>query len=200
MSKQLLIKKDGLPDKINLLLENISKNDKALNEFVKNPFQVLAKNMPDEIGKMSATSISDSNKLLFAVLANNEFKNWLIKYQAEAEIEMSKPENANKSIEEIFPGDKVYKDLSAAIIEYGNQQILTAVLSGGGRGSGLRPPPDDDRLLPTFTCRAFGRPFVDIVIRIQKFRVIFDTIIRNTKLETRRLSAASRVRKITIKK
>jgi len=164
MSKQLLIKSDDLPSKINLLLEKVSKNDKALNEFVKNPFQVLASEMPDDIGKMTEAEISSSNKLLFAVLANDEFKNWLIKYQEEAEIGL-------------FTEEKTIKDLSFAIIKFGNIKILEAMLKGGGIDSLRDAVTCNSRLKLINKSRGFD--FVYILINVQKFRAIADAIIKN---------------------
>lgn len=131
MRKQLLIENKDLPKKVNQLLEKVSENEDALNEFVKNPVQVILEELPTEIGyNITKANISDGNKLVFSILSNAKFRNWLIEYQKGAEIEMSKPTNSEKSIDEIFSKDKILEDLSSAIFEYGDKEIFKSILRG----------------------------------------------------------------------
>jgi len=192
MSKQLLIPSKDLSKKINQFVEKVSQNEAALNEFVDNPFQVLAQALPNEMGDMTKAEISDSNKLLFSVLANREFTNWLVDYQKNIENEMSKPENVKKTVGAVFNRDKIYEDLSSAIMKYGDEKILSIILQGSGSdlaGSAYNKGLDG---LPCGTPwpRAHGFiigtdiTFTDIVTVIQSIRVVAERIAKKATLET----------------
>jgi len=205
MSKQLLINSNDLPKKVNQLLESVSKNKKTYNEFIKNPFQVLANAMPNEMGKMSEIDISNSNKLLLALLASARFRNWLIKYQKILEIEMSKPENLNKSIDEVFPNGKVWEVVAASMVRYcPKNKELRLDLRFGPSGLSIWPCLDID-LMYDSKFRFFG-PIIDLGKRVLNIRAIAGRLTQPVELKNAtigrkvKLGAATKLENVAIRR
>jgi hypothetical protein len=118
----LVLNHDELCKKVSSLMDDLTKSEALRNLFIENPTEVISKRVwPLDQGEiLSPQIVSNSNKFLYTVLANNEFYEWLKKYQKDI-IERFKNEPG-------FDKTTIYLEFVEAFAEYGDPDFLTKTL------------------------------------------------------------------------
>jgi hypothetical protein len=103
-------------------------------EFLIDPAGYLAAKLHSQFAsRIPRGRLNGANRFLFSVMSNEKFLGWLTEYQAQA----------LKSFEEdplaIIDKNKVRLDLAKAMVEFGDAEIIGAILPGN-----LKPTPGDD--------------------------------------------------------
>lgn len=75
---RLVIKPRGLRKNLVTLFQRLEKNTKARDAFIRNPVGTLAKEVTRR--RLPPQRVSEANRLLFALLANDEMVRWLRTY------------------------------------------------------------------------------------------------------------------------
>lgn len=118
-SKGLLLKVTGLQKKTSALFKELEGSSKLKESFIRNPSGVLS---PKLFGKkLSKQQVSDTNRLLFSILANDKFLNWVDSYAAE---------NRGKKVSQA----QFSRDFADALLKFGDKNILGSLIQSASRG------------------------------------------------------------------
>lgn len=120
-SQKLVLPIKDLRTRTTALFEKLSEDEKARNKFIKNPAEAISQMWGVKLPKQE---ISDANRFLFCVLANDKMNKWLSSYDG-------------------YPGGKrvtdaqFARDFSDAITKYGDADLVHAALQQSAHGFGL---------------------------------------------------------------
>jgi hypothetical protein len=118
-SQGLLLKVPGLQKKTSALFKELEGSSKLKKSFIQNPSGVLS---PKLLGKkVSKQQVSDANRLLFSILANDKFLNWVDSYATE---------NRGKKVSK----EQFSRDFADAVLKFGDQNILGSLIQSASRG------------------------------------------------------------------
>lgn len=126
----LKFSKPELADGIGRMLSSLESKS-SVDELSLNPTGVISKHFPELTGKLSADKMSDANRLIFSIMANDSFRNWASDYQEKLRVDFSL--KGAKSLDK----DKVKKDFAKAILESGDEDIVYALLNQQHRPDGF---------------------------------------------------------------
>lgn len=121
-SRPLVLKEKDLRKNTEELFEQLGRDEKARQEFIKNPTAVLSEKIVKH--KLPEQEISDVNRVLFAMLANDRFRQWLDDYEASP--------NGRKVSEAEFS-----RDFSEAVLQFGDSDLIRALFKQASDGFGL---------------------------------------------------------------
>lgn len=125
----LVIQGKNVSDRLKALYGEFQADPERLQSFIDNPTGLVLRHVLPELAPSVPTQrISNSNKLLFSVLKNPDFAAWLQEYQSNLSAELDKPENQNKTLREILPREKFLEDLSTAMIDKGDKELIKGFL------------------------------------------------------------------------
>jgi hypothetical protein len=110
---KLVLNREGLRNHAASLFDQLDKDDAAKQAFLNDPVGQLAGGIAE--GNLPPQQISDANRLLFATLANDKFREWLDNYEARP--------NGQRVSDEQFA-----RDYADALIKYGDSDLLQAAL------------------------------------------------------------------------
>lgn len=118
----LVIKVKDLPQKTSVLFEKLAQDDTFQARFVSDPSghvvsELLGQPLPTQ-------QLSDANRVLFATLANDKFREWLEHYD-------NAPDGKRVS-QETFA-----KDFAKAVLAHGDPDLLQALLKQSTYGHGV---------------------------------------------------------------
>lgn len=116
------------------ILRELSERQVLEDEFLPDPSGFLASRLHGPAAvRIPRTKLNAANRFLFAIMSNEKFRGWINDYQ----------ENFLKQLEEdplaIIDKDQLRMDLAKAMVEFGDAEIIGAILPGN-----LRPGLGDD--------------------------------------------------------
>ena len=120
----LVLKHDNLRDSVASLFELMNEDSSLRQTFINNPSQVvLGSILPKNVDMPSPQRVSEANRFLFSLLANDEFRDWARNYQGHLNEQMAsgrlKPENVDKM--------KLAQDMAEAFGRYGDTSLLVSL-------------------------------------------------------------------------
>ncbi|MFB9241939.1 hypothetical protein ACFFXZ_09710 [Massilia antarctica] len=120
--KPLVLKKKDLIKNTEQLFERLENDDAARTAFIENPNgvlsgEVLKRTLPEQ-------KISDANRVLFSMLANDRFREWLDDYEA-------RPQGQRVTDAQFS------KDFADAVVKYGDSDLIRALFQQAADGFGL---------------------------------------------------------------
>jgi hypothetical protein len=121
-AKRLVLKRKDLRQNTAALFEELAKDQNARDEFIRNPTGQLVSRVTKQT--LPAQQISDANRILFAIMANDEFREWLDNYQT--------PRSTKKVTEAQFS-----RDFAEALLKFGDSDLLGALFKYASDGFGL---------------------------------------------------------------
>jgi hypothetical protein len=135
MSEALVLEGSDLRSKTVDLLNTLQEDSKIATMFARNPTSVIqSKLFPESFPQISQDQLGKANELLFSILDNKKFSNWLTEYQGSLE----KQYESTGSI----PEKKVLReDFANAIVEHGDARIVRSLLELNDRTSLARVDP-----------------------------------------------------------
>jgi len=122
-AQKLILNKKDLKQNTIALFKEIESDSALKKSFIKNPTGVLSEKVMKT--KPEVQEISDSNRLLFSILANQKFIDWLAAYS-------KKNKNVSK--------DQYAADFIKAAVKFGDKNIISSIskyLTGNGSIPGL---------------------------------------------------------------
>jgi len=122
LSRPLILKEENLRQNTIALFEELKRDPEARESFIRNPVGQVSANIFQR--DVSPQHLSDANRFLFSMLANDKFRQWLDNYPSET--------NGQKVTREQFS-----RDFAKALIEYGDQNIFISMLKHASDGFGL---------------------------------------------------------------
>src|SRR5262245_44140978 len=114
------------------LFTKLAERSEARDEFVRNPTGVLTQEVLNR--KLPPQQISDANRILFAMLANDKFREWLDDYEARPYGQRVNP-------------DQFSRDFAKAVLEFGDSDLLRAVFKNAADGFGQPGSPSAEQLI-----------------------------------------------------
>jgi len=116
-ANRLVLQERDLPKQLNQLFAEIKRDKQKEREFIDNPVGVLGSRLsPDEFQKLSRSRVANANRVLYALLANDQFLNWLRSYQRGLE----GTRQVNKR--------KVLRDFAVAMAQHGDPNFFQGML------------------------------------------------------------------------
>ncbi len=119
---RMVIRKREFRSKMLALFDELERSERKMQAFVRNPTKVLATVFDEEFSPFRQ---SESNRLLFSMLANDKFRRWLDRY-------------ANAKRKQTVTDNVFAQEFAKAVIKYGDDNILLAVLRN--QGESIRLP------------------------------------------------------------
>lgn len=117
----LEIKPKDLRKNVLALFEEISKNESVKNSFIHNPVEQITKKVMKR--ELPSQQISEANRFLFSLLANDEMVEWLNSYSKERKDEkLDKKQfavNFAKEISKLGDENIIISLVSNAVLDYG---------------------------------------------------------------------------------
>ncbi|WP_387466251.1 hypothetical protein [Photorhabdus sp. RM323S] len=115
---------------LNRLLQSLEHKN-GIGMFLNNPTGTIAAHFPEVIGKVNIEKVGEANKLVFSIMANDDFRNWAISYSQKLKhnFSISSAKKINK--------DEIRMDVAKAILKSGDQDIVYALLNEQSRKDGL---------------------------------------------------------------
>ncbi|HSJ62955.1 MAG TPA: hypothetical protein VK922_03505 [Gemmatimonadaceae bacterium] len=120
--KGLVLKRTDLRRNTAALFERLDRDPAAREEFIRDPTGKLATHIARR--RLPRQHLSDANRVLFAMLANDEFRAWLDRYRARP---------GGRPVTEATFG----RDFAAAVLKYGDSELLRALFKMAGDGYGM---------------------------------------------------------------
>lgn len=120
--KPLVLKKEDLRRNTAALFSKLEKDPAERERFIHDPTGQLSEKVVKQ--KLEGQVISDANRVLFAMLANDQFREWLDAYKA-------RPKGKKVTHEQFS------RDFCDAVLKFGDSDLLRAVVKQAGDGSGL---------------------------------------------------------------
>lgn len=111
--KSLILKKSELRTNTAALFTAIENDEKLKAKFIEDPAGVLSQRVFKS--KLPAAQASEANRLLFAILQNDRFVKWIGDYT-----EQTRGRKVSR--------DEFARDFSGALLQYGDETIVTAVM------------------------------------------------------------------------
>ena len=116
-ANRLVLQERDLSKQMNDLFAEIRRDKQKEREFVDNPVGVLgARLSPREFQKISRPRVANANRMLYALLANDGFLNWLRSYQKGLE-----------GARQVDKG-KVLRDFAGAMARFGDPEFFQGML------------------------------------------------------------------------
>jgi hypothetical protein len=118
----LLLKSKELRTKVSRFFDELDASERLREEFIRNPSGIIASNIQE--AEVEPSQISSANRLLFSLLANEGFRDWISDY-AEA-----------KRDEEVAP-EEFAQDFAQAAETFADPDLVRILASsaiGGGLG------------------------------------------------------------------
>ena len=113
---RLVLQDRELAKRANDLFAEVRRDKQKEREFVENPMGVLgARLSPRGLRGVSRQRVTNANRILYALLANDKFLDWLRSYQKELE---------GKRLDK----GQVLKDLAGAMARYGDPEFFQGML------------------------------------------------------------------------
>ena len=81
LNDYLDVKGISLRNRISGLFDELAKNPKLAQVFIRNPILVLQSKVLPEVPLLDEETLNASNQFLFSVLSNDKFTKWLENYQ-----------------------------------------------------------------------------------------------------------------------
>jgi hypothetical protein len=120
----LVLKQDGLRGKVANLFALIKSDAEVKRIFINNPSHAVLSAILPKGAELPPQRLSESNRFLFSVLANAEFREWLGTYQAK----LSERVRAGESAREVVNKGRVAQDLAQALARFGDQSTIQSLL------------------------------------------------------------------------
>ncbi|AVG14877.1 hypothetical protein VA599_06445 [Chromobacterium sp. TRC.1.1.SA] len=121
-SAPLVLPAAQLRNNAQALFAQLDKDPAARAEFIRNPTGVLTAKVSQR--QLPAQQVSDVNRLLFSMLANDGFRQWMDDYPASP---------AGKPVSE----EQFSKDFAAAVLKYADADLIRAMFKLASDGFGL---------------------------------------------------------------
>jgi hypothetical protein len=119
---KLVLKRQDLRKNTAILFEQLAKDKTAREEFIQNPVgQVVAKLTKQPLPRQH---ISDANRVLFAMMANEKFRKWLDEYEAQP---------GGKAVTQ----EQFGRDFAEALLKFGDSDLIRAVFKYASDGFGM---------------------------------------------------------------
>lgn len=109
-TQKLVLTKKEIRENMISLFKKMEKNSTLRKSFAKDPVGILTKDVVKT--RATASEVSDSNRLLFSLLANNKFLEWLVQYS-----------KANKKVSK----EQYAIDLIKSAVKFGDKNILASI-------------------------------------------------------------------------
>lgn len=115
---------------LNRLISSLESKE-ATDLFVSNPVGMLSQHFPETIGKVNVDKISEANRLVFSIMANDKFRDWAVEYSnnIKQKFTLDDAKKLDKS--------KLRMDLAKAILDSGDKEIIYSLLGEQTRHDGL---------------------------------------------------------------
>jgi len=121
-SSKLVLKRKDLRKNTATMFEALAKDQKAREEFIRNPVGQLVAKLGDK--PLPKQQVSDANRILFAMMANDKFRKWLDDYEASP---------GGKPVTQ----EQFGRDFADALLKFGDSDLLRAVLKYASDGFGM---------------------------------------------------------------
>ena len=118
----LILKRGDLQRDTAALFANLREDASAREQFIKDPARHLSERVIKQ--QLPPQRISDANRVLFTMLANDGFRHWLDEYQAN-------PSGKQVSQEQFG------SDFAKAVLQFGDSDLLNALFKHAADGFGL---------------------------------------------------------------
>ena len=119
--QKLVLPLKQLRARTSALFDSLSEDEKARDKFIKNPAEAISQMWGVKLPKQQLT---DANRLLFCILANDKIRKWLESYDGAP--------SGKKVTDEQFS-----RDFSDAIAKYGDADLVHAALRQSSHGYGI---------------------------------------------------------------
>jgi hypothetical protein len=123
ISRPLVLKEKDIRKNTEELFEHLGRDERARQDFIKNPTAALSEKIVKH--KLPEQEVSDVNRVLFAMLANDRFRKWLDEYEASP---------GGKKVSEA----EFSKDFANAVLQFGDSDLIRALFKQAGDGFGLQ--------------------------------------------------------------
>lgn len=125
----LVLEHDGLRTSVADLFAVMRGDAKVRQLFVSNPTDVILTSiLPDYQGKLSDQRVSEANRFLFSLLANDDFRGWAGKYQAKINADIA----AGRITVDTLDRGTVVQDMAKAMARHGDEPMMVAMLNRPG--------------------------------------------------------------------
>jgi hypothetical protein len=111
--QKLVLKRADLRKNAITLFDSIDRDEKLKSRFIEDPVGILSEHVFHS--KLPRQQASEANRLLFAILQNDAFVNWLGAYSVK---------NRGRKV----PKQEFAQDFARAVIEHGDHIVLTTLL------------------------------------------------------------------------
>ena len=118
----LLITTSDFQSRVDQTFQQIQNDPGVKQLWLQNPVETFAKGLLSE-DEFEPQFVSDSNRLFFSCLANDNFRNWLANYQNSV-ISQAQANNTY-----ILDRGKMLQDIAQAMITNGDQNIMFSLLA-----------------------------------------------------------------------
>lgn len=118
----LVLKRPDFRKNTAALFADLEKNPREREEFIRNPAGKLASRVTGE--RLPEQRVSDANRVLFAMMANDEFRKWLDTYDAS-------PKGQRVSDQQFA------RDFASAVLRFGDSDLLRALFKHASDGFGI---------------------------------------------------------------
>lgn len=128
MEKHLTIVQSNFQEKVHRFFSKVNFEKGLKENFIDNPLETVRQHLDlDALKRVEGNKVSESNKLLFNLLANKEFTDWLKEYQRNVTEEIKE----GNVTDTIALKQKVYEDVARAIIWFGDIKELENIMKIG---------------------------------------------------------------------
>jgi len=139
----LILKHDDLRSEVSTFFKALNKDSALRNLFFTNPILVLRTKLPSLRGIEASDEIDSlANKVLFAALSNEKFLTFLEKFQARKNEALKRlqtsPKDKRASAE--LDDRAMTAELAEALINFGDKELLSNLLSASSVGRRAAPP------------------------------------------------------------
>lgn len=119
---KLVLKRQDLRKNTAILFEQLAKDKSAREEFIRNPVGQVAEKLTKQ--PLPRQQVSDANRILFAMMANEKFRKWLDEYEAQP---------GGKAVTQ----EQFGRDFAEALLTFADSDLIRAVFKYASDGFGM---------------------------------------------------------------
>lgn len=113
-SERFVIRLEDTHKKIEDLFSQLAQDQALQKQFIQNPSSLIFENFTGERVRPSEVRVDESNRLIFSVLGNSKFMNWLQSY------------GKKKKLAKIEPAELLH-DMAGAMLKFGDSDIVEKI-------------------------------------------------------------------------
>ena len=127
LNDYLDVKGISLRNRISSLFDELAKDPKLAQVFIRNPILVLQSKVLPEVQLLDEETLNASNQFLFSVLSNDKFTKWLENYQTKLIAQYNRTAKLPSK-------KKLLQEFAKGLIKNGDPKILSDLLQISAKG------------------------------------------------------------------